>query len=140
MRTMFRLPIALVLGMLVAPVVAHHSAAPLFDIKALESHAGVVTEVWFYNPHVRYYVNTAGEGQDPQIWEVETHNRNRMFADGWDETTVQVGDRVGFSGHPARNGARSVLVRIMSKDGAEIMRWETGPGGSADLSPKSGNP
>ncbi len=105
----------------------------MFDIDALESSEGVVREVWFHNPHVRYYVDAAGEGEAPQIWEIETHNVSRLLMDGWDETTLQVGDHVSFSGHRARNGARAMLVRIISKDGAELMRWENGPANAVAL-------
>ena len=122
------------LSVLVAtPALTHHSSAPLFDIDAIETHEGIVQEVWFHNPHVRYYVDAASEGEEPQIWEIETHNVSRMLMDGWDETTLQVGDHIEFSGHRARNGARSMLARIISKGDMELMRWERGPANAVAL-------
>ena len=113
--------------LLVAPGLAHHSSAPLFDIDAIETHEGTVIEVWFHNPHVRYYVDAAAEGEERQVWEIETHNVLRMLMDGWDETTLEVGDHITFSGHRARNGARAMLVRIIKRGETELMRWERGP-------------
>ena len=40
---------------------AHHSYAAEFDPEHPATIEGVVTEVWFKNPHIRYYIKVTGE-------------------------------------------------------------------------------
>ena len=101
----------------------HHSAAPLFDTGAAVAVEGIVTEVWFENPHSRYYVEVRSESGETALWEAETMNANWFLRRGWDEITVRVGDQVNLSGYPARDGARVILLRILAREGEELYRW-----------------
>ncbi len=105
--------------------VAHHSASALFDMQRMVNVEGVVTEVWFQNPHSRYYVEVEVEDGvgGKALWEVETMSPNWFIRRGWDEETVVVGMKVRAEGRPARNGANRMLLRILHRQGKEIYRW-----------------
>lgn len=102
---------------------AHHSASGLFDMGNSVSVEGVVTEVWFQNPHSRYYMNVAGDDGQASLWEVETMSPNWFIRRGWDEDTVVVGMRIRAQGPPARDGSNRLLLRILDREGVEIYRW-----------------
>lgn len=102
---------------------AHHSASGLFDMGKSVSVEGVVTEVWFQNPHSRYYMNVAGDDGETSLWEVETMSPNWFIRRGWDEDTVVAGMRIRAQGPPARDGSNRLLLRILDREGVEVYRW-----------------
>jgi len=116
--------IAVVAALFVATVAsAHHSASALFDMEKMVSVDGVVTEVWFQNPHSRYYIEVESDNGEKELWEIETMSPNWFIRRGWDEETVVVGMRIRAEGRPARNGANRMLLRILHREGDEIYRW-----------------
>ena len=108
---------------LALPSQAHHSASATFDMEKMVGVEGVVTEVWFENPHSRYYVEVEGENGEKALWEIGTMSPNWFLRRGWDEETVQVGNRVIVSGHPARDGSNRIALREMTRDGVDIYVW-----------------
>jgi len=48
---------------------AHHSYAAEFDRDKSMTIEGVVTEVWFRSPHVRYYVSVVDEDGNEVTWD-----------------------------------------------------------------------
>ena len=105
------------------PIHAHHSASGLFDMGKSVSVEGVVTEVWFQNPHSRYYMSVEGDDGAASLWEVETMSPNWFIRRGWDEDTVVVGTRIRAQGPPARDGSNRLLLRILDREGVEVYRW-----------------
>ena len=105
------------------PIHAHHSASGLFDMGKSVSVEGVVTEVWFQNPHSRYYMSVEGDDGEASLWEVETMSPNWFIRRGWDEDTVVVGTRIRAQGPPARDGSNRLLLRILDREGVEVYRW-----------------
>jgi len=108
---------------LAAPVAAHHSASGLFDLAKTVSVEGVVTEVWFQNPHSRYYMSVKDDNGDTSLWEVETMSPNWFIRRGWDEDTVTVGMHIRAEGPPARDGSHRLLLRILDREDIEVYRW-----------------
>ncbi|MDA0993686.1 MAG: DUF6152 family protein [Proteobacteria bacterium] len=79
--------------------VAHHSYAAEFDRDAPKTIEGVVTEVWFKSPHVRYYVKVTDEDGNEVIWDTRGLTPVKLVRDGWLKDTIKVGDHVKLFGH-----------------------------------------
>lgn len=81
---------------------AHHSYAAEFDRNAPMTIEGVVTEVWFKSPHVRYYVKVTDEDGDEVIWDTRGLTPVKLVRMGWTKDTIKVGDRIKMFGHIGR--------------------------------------
>ena len=82
---------------------------------------GVVTEVWFRNPHVRYYVEiTLGDGST-ESWDVRTSSPTQLSRRGWTQDTITEGDQVKVLGHLGRDGRKLLsLISIELADGTKL--------------------
>ena len=78
---------------------AHHSYAAEFDANNPTTIEGVVKEVWFKNPHVRYYIAVTDEDGNEVIWDARGLTPVKLVRQGWTKKTIQVGDRIKLHGH-----------------------------------------
>ena len=90
---------------------AHHSLAVEFDVTSLATVEGVVNEVWFKNPHVRYYLTVTDENGDEVNWDTHAHNIAAMTRQGYTKDTVKVGDRLILEGNGTRDGSPKLFIR-----------------------------
>jgi len=90
---------------------AHHAFALDFD-KNLEGEvSGVVTRVVFRNPHVRYFVEVAGNNGESTTWELRPPGNIAIYRrENWHANTIQVGDRLVATGNLGRNGAAKLYA------------------------------
>ena len=84
---------------------AHHSPAG-YDMQALRTVQGTITEYDWGNPHV--YLSLRETGSD-RVWVVEAFPSTAMKQYGWAKDTFAPGDGVIVGGHPGRNPERTVL-------------------------------
>jgi hypothetical protein len=91
--------------------IAHHSLAVEFDSTSLVIVEGVVNEVWYKNPHVRYYMTVTNENGEEVNWDTHAHNIVGMSRQGYTKDSVKVGDRVIMEGHGTRNGSPKLFIR-----------------------------
>ena len=92
MAAMFMLAIA-------GTACAHHSYAAEFDRNAPATIEGVVTEVWFRNPHVRYYVSVVDDDGNEVIWDTRGLSPVKLVRQGWTRDTIKAGDKIRMYGH-----------------------------------------
>ena len=59
----------------------HHSFAVEFTAERTIEIKGVVTEIWFRNPHVRYYVDTVNNNEI-ENWDVRTSSPSLLVRKG----------------------------------------------------------
>lgn len=78
---------------------AHHSYAAEFDANSPATIEGVVREVWFKNPHVRYYIAVIDQDGNSVIWDTRGLTPVKLVRQGWTKKTIQVGDRITIHGH-----------------------------------------
>lgn len=78
---------------------AHHSYAAEFDANNPKTIEGVVKEVWFKNPHVRYYITVTDEDGNEVVWDARGLTPVKLVRQGWTRKTIQVGDRIKLHGH-----------------------------------------
>jgi hypothetical protein len=79
---------------------AHHSDSLYFvDDRAVDGGAvrieGTISRVRWINPHSEFFVDVpSSSGGAPTNWAIETDSVNQLRALGWDEKTLEVGDKV----------------------------------------------
>ncbi|MEM9208366.1 MAG: DUF6152 family protein [Pseudomonadota bacterium] len=91
---------------------AHHSFAAEFTADDPMTIEGVVTEIWFRNPHARYYVDVMLEDGNVEHWDTRAGSPSLMTRRGWTRNSINVGDRVVLFGHRAHDPARKLLSII----------------------------
>ena len=100
---------------------AHHALAANYEEGNEGSITGVVEEVFFRNPHVRYYLAVDdGEG-GTELWDVETQNLLMLGRLGWRKDTIKVGDRITVNGVLGRNNTRRIsIINVTLADGRTL--------------------
>jgi hypothetical protein len=79
---------------------AHHSDSLYFvDDRSADGGAirieGTISRVRWINPHSEFFVDVPNpSGGEPVTWAIETDSVNQLRALGWDQSTLQVGDKV----------------------------------------------
>ena len=110
--------IALLIG---APVAAHHSFAAEFLEDVILEVEGTVDEVWFKNPHVRYYVKVVIEDGDEEVWDVRSASPTLLMRRGWTRDTIKEGDVIKITGHAGRDGRKLIqVITIELPDGSTV--------------------
>lgn len=86
--------------LLAGTAAGHHSDSLYFvDDRSADGGAirieGTISRVRWINPHSEFFVDVPSPtGGEPAVWAIETDSVNQLRALGWDESTLQVGDRV----------------------------------------------
>lgn len=100
---------------------AHHSFAAEFDANARGELTGVITEVRFSNPHVRYKADVTTASGAVESWELQTASVTAIAEQNWRKDTVKVGDTVKVEGQLGRNGSKKIFIRgVELADGTRI--------------------
>lgn len=100
---------------------AHHSYAAEFDRNNPQTIEGVVKQVWFKNPHVRYYVVVTGEDGAETVWDARGLSPVKLVRQGWTKKTIQPGDRITLYGHVGHtNKTIMSIIEIMLADGTKL--------------------
>ena len=118
--TVFRFLTALLAGLLVPlqASVAHHSYAAEFDSNNPQTVEGVVREVWFKNPHVRYYVAVSDADGNETVWDARGLSPVKLVRQGWTKKTIKVGDRITLHGHVGHSNKTIMsIIEIILPDG-----------------------
>jgi len=97
---------------------AHHSFAAEFLGDQTLTIEGTVSEVWFKNPHVRYYIEVETDDGGTESWDVRTSSPTILVRRGWNRDTIVEGDRVIVEGYRGRDGRKLLsLISIKLPDG-----------------------
>jgi len=115
--------------LLAAPTAwAHHSPAA-FDGEAVVTVEGTVTRYDFKNPHVYVYVEATDEAGGTVEWEVESDWTTELSRIGWTADSLQPGDRIEFTAHPAKDRRRHYanLISLEKDDGTVLTSWDLRP-------------
>ena len=83
---------------------------------------GVVTEIRWENPHVRFFMTAPGANGAEVSWEIETLSVSGISRWGITPDLLAVGDRVLVAGSPSRRGLDNIFVRnILLPGGQELV-------------------
>lgn len=108
--------LALVLGLVAAPALAHHSFA-MFDMKKDATVQGVVTDFRWTNPHAWMVADITGADGKKTSWSFEMTSPNNLVLSGWRRSSLKPGDKVTVTYHPLVNGKPGgALVKVVLPD------------------------
>jgi len=112
------LPAVLACLLLHRDIFAHHSYAAEFDSSNPQTVDGVVREVWFKNPHIRYYVAVTDEDGNEVLWDARGLSPVKLVRQGWTRKTIKVGDRITLHGHVGHSNKNIMsIIEITLGDG-----------------------
>ena len=106
----FLITLALLGSGVSVPVFSHHSFLAQYNDDTSVRIEGVVTEVWYQNPHARVYVEVTNGDGEIEVWETETYPRNILARRGWRHDDLNVGDDVVVTGRRARDGGKRLQI------------------------------
>ena len=105
-------------GLISISALAHHSYVAEFDADSPATIEGVVKEVWFKSPHVRYYITVTDAEGNSVVWDTRGLTPVKLARQGWTKNTIKVGDHVKVFGHTGRtNKAILSILDITLPDG-----------------------
>lgn len=108
----------LAIVVLPAPALAHHAFSGVFDMNTMTEIEGVVTEMSWRNPHVRFGVET----DDGDTWSIETNSVSILRRMELGSDLIKVGDRVRLAGGAAKDGTHAMFSNnVMLEDGREVV-------------------
>jgi hypothetical protein len=117
----YRIIIVAAATLVAATVRAHHSFAAEFLEDQTGTIEGTVTEVWFKNPHVRYYVKTTNEAGESEVWDIRSSSPTILVRRGWTPETIKEGDHIKVHGHLGRDGRKLLsVITIELADGTVL--------------------
>ena len=115
------------LGLVSAPAIAHHSVAANYVPSRTVQLEGEITAVAWRNPHITFTV-TVTDGAE---WELATHSLSIMRRLDAVEPFVEIGDQVKVAGWPSRRGQGMFVNNMLLPSGEEfVFKFEAEP---ADL-------
>ena len=104
-----------------APLVAHHSFAAEYDSEKRITITGKVLSVELVNPHSWIHVEAAGPDGKVQNRACEFGPPNGLYRNGWNKTSVKVGDTITVAGSLAKNGSPTLNANnIKTADGKRL--------------------
>lgn len=114
--------VVLILSLAISNVsFAHHSYVAEFDSNNPGSIEGVVKEVWFKNPHIRYYITVTNDDGSETVWDVRGLSPVKLVRQGWTRKTIKVGDHVRVDGHSGRTNKTILsIIDITLEDGTVL--------------------
>jgi hypothetical protein len=103
-----------------APLLAHHGTAA-YDLDKVVTVKATITNFYWMNPHCEILFDLAPAKGKTEAWAIETHPPTMMVSHGWTKRSLNPGDMVTISFHPAKNGAKTgVLIKVVLPNGLEL--------------------
>jgi len=102
---------------------AHHShgAYAMTEYTQVE---GIVTDVYWINPHAWVYIDVLDDAGQTVSWALEAAGATTLVGAGIDPDGVEAGDTISVRCHPLRDGSNGCLLGyVTTEDGVEI-EWD----------------
>jgi hypothetical protein len=91
-----------------------------FDETAEVTIEGTVTDFHYVNPHCVVELDVKGEAGHIQKWQAEFSNPGVLSRRGWNAASLQPGEKLTVTGHPARNNVLAIHVTRIRMANGEI--------------------
>ena len=112
-------------GLMAGCLLAHHSLAGVYDMKAEKEVSGTVTKVQFVNPHGSLSINVKNADGTDTEWVFTLGSATALAHLGVGKTgpnALHTGDAVTIKCIPAKNGSPlGFLKSVKYADGHEVM-------------------
>ena len=100
---------------------AHHAAAPVFDMNAEKTVAGVVKQVDWTNPHIWIWLDVQNAPGQPETWGFEGMSPNFLARRGWTRTSLLPGMRITVTFRPLRDGKAGGMFMTGKLDDGKVL-------------------
>jgi hypothetical protein len=127
MKTTILITLAASFGFLLMsrPAEAHHSWLD-FDPGSEVTHEATVTDFHFTNPHCVVEFTVKDEKGQVFKWQGEFSSPGALGRKGWTASSLQPGDKIVISGHPAKDKTLAMHVTKMRMPDGEERKIEGG--------------
>ena len=129
MRSMM---VSLVFLVFSVQALGHHSATAFYDRSTVVEVEGVVTEIYWRNPHVSFTLDVTNVEGIVEEWELEAGTTNSLVRREFTAESLSIGDRVKAAGAPSRRGELAIFAsnlllpsgdEVIVSDREEPLRW-----------------
>src|SRR5262245_42152513 len=132
------LGLAVAIGFLSSPVLAHHSFGAEYDASKPITLSGVITKIEWTNPHSYFYLDVKDGASNVANWKFEGYPPSVLLRTGWKkDTTMKPGDTITVFGWRARDGTNWAHSReVTFSNGKKLFFGPpagTGEGGKAPV-------
>jgi hypothetical protein len=103
------------------PAMAHHSAAPVFDLAAEKTVAGVVKQVEWTNPHIWIWIDVPAASGQVETFGFEGMSPNYLSRRGWTKTSLKTGDRIAVTYRPLKDGRAGGMFMTGKLDDGTVL-------------------
>lgn len=101
-------------------LLAHHGWAE-FDSTKEVTLQGAVADFHFTNPHCVVEFRVKDDKGETHLWQGEFASPGELARRGWNAASLQPGDQLTVTGHPAKNGGPALHVtKIRLTAGKEL--------------------
>ena len=115
MRLHNSLPTALlVISLIAAPLLAHHSVAYGFDATKAATIQGVITKLEWVNPHAQITLETKEANGAISSWHVEIAAPNALYRYGIRREDFELAKSCSMEIWPARDGSKTASGRKLT--------------------------
>jgi len=127
-NTWFHLLAAVILASTSGQILAHHAFATEFQ-EAESEVSGVVTRVWWTNPHIRYDVDMTMPDGSIEQWSLHPPGNLPTYRrENWTKDTVKEGDTVLASGNLGRNNTKKLYATCINLESGRQLGRCVSPG------------
>lgn len=114
----------LAIGLIQAPLGAHHSSASAYDASKRVDVAGTVTRVLLRNPHSFVFLEATDATGAKVEWQIELSGFVALTTQGWTSETLTPGMTIKVSGIPSRaEGSHGIANALVTRpDGTPVGR------------------
>ena len=124
----------LLVGVLVTPLLAHHSFAAEYDAHRLVTLKGVVTKIEWTNPHSHFLLDVTDDEGHQTTWKIELGSPTVLVQNGWRTKSIKPGDTIVVEGSQAKDHSATANARLVTlADGRRLSAGSSG----GDLPPQS---
>lgn len=132
-NTWFNLLAAALLASTSGQILAHHAFATEFQ-DAEGEVSGVVTRVWWTNPHIRYDVDMTMPDGSIEQWSLHPPGNLPTYRrENWTQDTVKEGDTLLASGNLGRDGAKKLYATCINLESGRQLGRCVSPGATQQV-------